>query len=156
MSSESSNETKETIKPTESESPFSITPLVNQPKPSLKWPRDRVLQLRLENLCLAIEKNEWPSFRGINSICMPHSTTPSIATADSSPRPSTPCSLSSASQEHTPHPTPDHTPRRESQSPFTGDYFYANNSAASINSNLLNSYENDTTRRRRRRRRRFE
>ena len=135
-----------------------------QPRGSFKWPRDRVLQLRLENICVAVEKNEWPIFRGLNSI-MQHSTTPSIATADSSPRPSTPCSLSSASQEHTPHPTPDHTPRRESQSPFTGDTytFYPNNAsgtggmgAGATISNTSNIFDADTTRRRRRRRRKFE
>lgn len=129
---------------------------IAQPKPSLKWPRDRVLQIRLENVCLAIEKNEWPTFRTINAMCMAHSTTPSIATADSSPRPSTPCSLSSASQDLTPHPTPDHTPRRESQSPFTGDYFYSNNNASMSLSNSLMNNMDDSNRRRRRRRRRFE
>ena len=156
-SSESLFETKDVIRPAaEIESIFNATP-INQPKPSLKWPRDRVLQIRLENVCLAVEKNEWPTFRSVNAICMPHSTTPSVTTADSSPRPSSPCSLSSASQEHTPHPTPDHTPRRESQSPFTGDYFYSNNnSSATINSSLINSFDNENTRRRRRRRRRFE
>lgn len=140
---------------------------LNQPlRGTFKWPRDRVLQLRLENICVAVEKNEWPIFRGINSI-MQHSTTPSIATADSSPRPSTPCSLSSASQEHTPHPTPDHTPRRESQSPFTpadAYTFYPNNASgtgsAGANSttitNTSNIFDADTTRRRRRRRRKFE
>ncbi|KAH9409651.1 choline dehydrogenase 7 [Tyrophagus putrescentiae] len=142
---------------------ITATPLLNtsasssslmQPRGSFKWPRDRVLQLRLENICVAVEKNEWPIFRGLNSI-MQHSTTPSIATADSSPRPSTPCSLSSASQEHTPHPTPDHTPRRESQSPFTGDTytFYPNNAsgtggmgAGATISNTSNIFDADTTR----------
>lgn len=151
---DSMNDNKDSVKPMEIDS-YNSTSII-QPKPSLKWPRDRVLQIRLENVCLAIEKNEWPTFRSINPLCMAHSTTPSVATADSSPRPSTPCSLSSASQELTPHPTPDHTPRRESQSPFTGDFFYSNaNSAVPINNNLINNVE-DSTHRRRRRRRRFE
>lgn len=130
-----------------------------QPRPTLKWPRERVLQIRLENICLCVEKNEWPTFRGFNSINaninnfgFSHSTTPSVATADSSPRPSTPCSISSASQE-TPHPTPDHTPRRESQSPFTGDFFYS--STNSLN-NMLNSFDDGNRKKRRKRRSRYE
>ncbi|KAJ6220331.1 hypothetical protein RDWZM_006143 [Blomia tropicalis] len=152
---ESLNESKDANhRPTEIDHTCNQAPV--QPKVQLKWPRDRVLQIRLENICLALEKNEWPTFRGMNALCMPHSTTPSVATADSSPRPSTPCSLSSASQEATPHPTPDHTPRRESQSPFTGgEYYYSNNASQSINTNMIN-YENESNRRRRRRRKRFE
>ena len=143
------NESKE-MKHLTSESDISSTYI----RPQLKWPRDRVLQIRLENVCLAVEKNEWPTFRGIANV-MPHScNTPNMTTADSSPRPSTPCSLSSASQEPTPHPTPDHTPRHETQSPFTpSEYFYQPNTAQSgqIISNL-----DDSNKKRRRRRRRFE
>ncbi|OTF82968.1 hypothetical protein BLA29_001421 [Euroglyphus maynei] len=142
------NESKE-MKPLTSESDISSTYI----RPQLKWPRDRVLQIRLENVCLAVEKNEWPTFRSLAPV-MHHScnNTPSIATADSSPRPSTPCSLSSASQELTPHPTPDHTPRHETQSPFTpSEYFYQSNTAPQI----INNYD-DSNKKRRRRRRRFE
>lgn len=141
------------IKPliTSSESDISSTYI----RPQLKWPRDRVLQIRLENVCLAVEKNEWPTFRSIATV-MPHSNnTPSITTADSSPRPSTPCSLSSASQEPTPHPTPDHTPRHETQSPFTpSEYFYPPNTAAPPGQ-MINNFD-DSNKKRRRRRRRFE
>lgn len=157
-----SNEIKESIsevkdaKPMPSEGETLLMPITTttttQPRPQIKWPRDRVLQVRLENVCIAVEKNEWPTlhFKTINPI-IPHSNTATITTAESSPRPSTPCSLSSASQEPTPHPTPDHTPRHETQSPFTGDYFYPNTNAPV----LMNNFD-DSNRKRRRRRRRFE
>ncbi|RWS29488.1 chromodomain-helicase-DNA-binding protein 8-like protein, partial [Leptotrombidium deliense] len=94
--------------------------LNTQPKSNFRWPKDRVLQIRLEQICYCVEKNEWHSFRQafFSNIAGTLPSTPSIATADSSPRAASPGSLSSVSREPTPHPTPDHTPRRESLSPL--------------------------------------
>ncbi|XP_054164988.1 chromodomain-helicase-DNA-binding protein 7-like isoform X2 [Oppia nitens] len=119
-----------------------------QQKSFNRFPKDRVLQMRLEQICHVVEKNEWPSLRHtfFSLMSCPHQSTPSVATADSSPRPLSPGSLSSASREPTPHPTPDHTPRREALSPLP-EFFYADNSA---------SINESASHRRRRRRRRFE
>lgn len=105
-------------------------PAAAQAAPVLKpfrWPKDRVLQMRLEQICYCVEKNEWPSLRhtffGLPGTV---ASTPSVATADSSPRAPSPGSLSSVSREPTPHPTPEHTPRRESLSPLPDYSFYDN------------------------------
>lgn len=122
---------------------------LQQNRNSLRWPKDRVLQMRLEQLCYTVEKNEWPSLRhSFFSLLsgQPIPSTPSITTADSSPRPLSPGSLSSASREPTPHPTPEQTPRRETMSPLQ-DYFYTENGITMSDS---------SGRRRRRRRRRYE
>ena len=123
-------------------------PQSTQLKSFPRFPKDRVLQMRLEQICHTVEKNEWPSLRHsfFSLLSGAHPSTPSVATADSSPRPISPCSLSSASREPTPHPTPDHTPRREALSPLP-EFFYADNSV---------SMNESASRRRRRRRRRFE
>ena len=123
-------------------------PQSSQVKSFPRFPKDRVLQMRLEQICHTVEKNEWPSLRHsfFSLVSGGHQSTPSVATADSSPRPLSPCSLSSASREPTPHPTPDHTPRREALSPLP-DIFYTDNSV---------SMNESASRRRRRRRRRFE
>lgn len=94
---------------------------------AVRWPKDRVLQARLEQICYCVEKNEWPSprqtfFPNIISGAI-SSSTPSVATAESSPRAASPQSISSMSREPTPHQTPDNTPRRESISP-SPDFFY--------------------------------
>jgi hypothetical protein len=143
-------ETESTPVVTEIEATNTSTPQQQiQPKSSLRWPKDRVLQMRLEQICHTVDKNEWPSLRhsffSLISGTMP--STPSVATAESSPRPLSPCSLSSASREPTPHPTPDHTPRREALSPLP-DFFYTGDTSVSMN--------DSASRRRRRRRRRFE
>lgn len=87
---------------------------------ALRWPKDRVLQMRLEQLVYLFEKNEWPSVRHqfFTNLGPPVSTTPSVMTAESSPRAMSPGSLSSMSREPTPHPTPDNTPRRDAVSPL--------------------------------------
>lgn len=93
----------------------------NLPQPrALRWPKDRVLQMRLEQLAYLFEKNEWPSVRHqfFTNLGPPVSTTPSVMTAESSPRAMSPGSLSSMSREPTPHPTPDNTPRRDAVSPL--------------------------------------
>ena len=123
-------------------------PQSTQMKTFPRFPKDRVLQMRLEQICHTVDKNEWPSLRHsfFSLLTGPHQSTPSVATADSSPRPISPGSISSASREPTPHPTPDHTPRREALSPLP-DFFYADNAV------VMNE---SASRRRRRRRRRFE
>ncbi|RWS09516.1 Kismet-like protein [Dinothrombium tinctorium] len=137
-----------------------------QTRSSVRWPKDRVLQMRLEQICYCVEKNEWQSFRQafFTGLAGTVPSTPSIATADSSPRAVSPGSLSSVSREPTPHPTPDHTPRRETLSPLP-DYLFSE-SGSSMVRNLYDSLlqhlqpdllQNDSaSRRRRRRRKRFE
>jgi hypothetical protein len=117
-----------------------VMPVMPQPK-ALRWPKDRVLQMRLEQIVYCVEKNEWPSMRHsfFSTINAPLNA-PSVATGDS-PRPVSPGSLSSASREPTPHLTPDHTPRRETMSPSLGDVYNFDSSG-------------DLSRRRKRRRRR--
>lgn len=119
-----------------------VAPVIPQPK-ALRWPKDRVLQMRLEQIVYCVERNEWPSMRHpfFSTVSAPLTSTPSIATGDSSPRAVSPGSLSSASREPTPHLTPDHTPRRDSLSPLPGDVYLFDSSG-------------DHTRRRKRRRRR--
>jgi len=142
---QSTKEKEELLKPSSEETPKAeiIQPVASvQPKP-LRWPKDRVLQMRLEQIVYCIEKNEWPSIRHnfVSTLTGPLTSTPSVATADSSPRAVSPASLSSASREATPHPTPDHTPRRDTLSPLP-DY-------------LLDPL-GDPLRRKRRRRRRYD
>ena len=130
-STESESESK-----TQDESSVAVQTPVTQTLPIVKpfrWPKDRVLQMRLEQICHCVEKNEWPSLRHSflpNSTGTPVTSTPSVATADSSPRAVSPGSLSSVSREPTPHPTPEHTPRRESMSPPLPDYFFDNGSVS--------------------------
>ncbi|KAI1285481.1 Chromodomain-helicase-DNA-binding protein 7 [Halotydeus destructor] len=110
-----------------------------------RWPKDRVLQMRVEQICYCVEKNEWPSLRHSFFPSVPNvNSTPSVATADSSPRAVSPGSLSSVSREPTPLPTPEHTPRRDSISPSPSEYYFDQSAI------------NDPNRRRRRRRKRFE
>lgn len=134
--SEESNKAETEVKSTEN--PALSAPVA--PVKALRWPKDRVLQMRLEQIVYCIEKNEWPSVRHtfFSTLSGPMGSTPSIATADSSPRAVSPGSLSSVSREPTPHPTPDHTPRRDSMSPLQ-DYIFDNSA--------------DSMRRRKRRRR---
>ena len=103
------------------------TPAIVTPQPkAVRWPKDRVLQMRLEQIVHCVEKNEWPSHRHnfYSSVAGPLPSTPSIATADSSPRAISPSSLSNMSREPTPHPTPEHTPRRDTISPQIPDYLF--------------------------------
>lgn len=102
--------------------PLLVAPTNNK----LRWPKDRVLQMRLEQISYCVEKNEWPSMRHafFSTLTGPMASA-SITTADSSPRAVSPGSLSSVSREPTPHPTPEHTPRRESISPVP-EYFFDN------------------------------
>lgn len=119
---------------------------LQQNKNNIRWPKDRVLQMRIEQICYTVEKNEWPSMRHSFFSLLSGQIPSSSSIADSSPRPLSPCSLSSVSREPTPHPTPEHTPRREVMSPLPDFYYPGDNS-------VLND---SASRRRRRRRRRYE
>lgn len=129
------------VKP-QSSTPTGTLAAIPLPAKAVRWPKDRVLQMRLEQIVYCFEKNEWPSMRHtfFSTLATPSQSTPSIATADSSPRAVSPGSLSSVSREPTPHPTPEQTPRRE-LSPLP-DYLF--DSAG------------DSARRRKRRRRRYD
>jgi len=108
----------------------------------VRWPKDRVLQMRLEQLCHCVEKNEWPSIRHSffsSSLSGAVASNPSVTTADSSPRAISPGSHSSVSREPTPQQTPDNTPRRESLSPLP-EYFYLGEGSNSMVSEKIFDY----------------
>ncbi|GIX81496.1 chromodomain-helicase-DNA-binding protein 7 [Caerostris darwini] len=89
---------------------------------AVRWPKDKVLQIRLEHIVHAVEKNEWPiirhtflpTFPSVPSSSTPIPHPPVIASPVShreSPVPS--ISSQGHSGEVTPQATPEHTPQRE-------------------------------------------
>ncbi|XP_015793545.1 chromodomain-helicase-DNA-binding protein 7 isoform X2 [Tetranychus urticae] len=91
----------------------------------IRWPKERVLIVRLEQICHCVEKNEWPFCKqNLFTALATVPSTPSIATADSSPRAASPVSISSMSREPTPQATPDNTPRHESVSPSPDPFMF--------------------------------
>ncbi|GFR06003.1 chromodomain-helicase-DNA-binding protein 7 [Trichonephila clavata] len=94
---------------------------------AVRWPKDKVLQIRLEHIVHAVEKNEWPIIRHTflptfppvppnSSTPIPH---PPVIASPVSHRASPVPSVSSQghSGEVTPQATPEHTPQRESLLP---------------------------------------
>ncbi|XP_064466588.1 chromodomain-helicase-DNA-binding protein 7-like isoform X3 [Ornithodoros turicata] len=70
----------------------------------VRWPKDKVLQIRLEYIVHAVEKNEWPIAR--------LGFVPASGQLPATPveSPSSPVASAASSTELTPHATPEHTP----------------------------------------------
>lgn len=80
-----------------------LTPhlLVNSYHNPVRWPKERVLQMRLEAVVQCIEKNEWPTVRYTQLFPLQQNLSQSGTPA-------------SADMDSTPQVTPENTPKRES------------------------------------------
>ncbi|XP_067128566.1 LOW QUALITY PROTEIN: chromodomain-helicase-DNA-binding protein 7-like [Centruroides vittatus] len=130
---------------------------------SVRWPKDKVLQIRLEHICHAVEKNEWPTIRpsflqnfpGLTSLSSLSTSALPPPTSASPSRVSPAPSISSQGQssEPTPYATPEHTPHRES---FLPDIRISPELGNSSHKSPSHNDDSIKVHRRRRRRRRFE
>uniref|UniRef100_T1J482 DNA helicase n=1 Tax=Strigamia maritima TaxID=126957 RepID=T1J482_STRMM len=99
----------------------------------VSWPKDRVLQYRLEGICHWVEKNEWPLGRAYRAGSQ--SMSPTLTEPDS-----------------TPHVTPDQTPRKDDLTRDSSSPLMDHISNLESKSSLLDPGDILYPRRRRRRR----
>ncbi|GAB6030490.1 hypothetical protein CHUAL_007354 [Chamberlinius hualienensis] len=107
----------------------------------VRWPKERVLQMRLEAVVHCVEKNEWPPMPRLAQLF----SVPSVSQSG------TPVSIDLDSS--TPQGTPDHTPKRET--PWTTPTHLSEKEGSDSNNppeSLANSLLFPPRRRRRRRR----
>ncbi|XP_013778295.1 chromodomain-helicase-DNA-binding protein 7-like isoform X3 [Limulus polyphemus] len=142
--------------------------LAHSSRNPLHWPKDKVLQIRIEHICHAVEKNEWPIIRHtfMPSFMMMGSTAGASVTPSStptvpgsvspravSPAPSSVSQLSddaSVPSQHTPDQTPLKEPILQDMLITASEYGVGRGSPIQPGNEALGG------RRRRRRRRRFE
>ncbi|KAG8200736.1 hypothetical protein JTE90_022342 [Oedothorax gibbosus] len=135
---------------------------------AVRWPKDKVLQIRLEHIVHAVEKNEWPiirhtflpTFPAVPSSSTPLTHPPVIASPVSHRASPVPSVSSHHSGEITPQATPEHTPHREAilpeiSTPTPPDFNVMRKSPIQ-HIPPPPSLTDTTKHRRRRRRRRFE